>query len=52
MMDEQFSGSEAGENIAEYAVLLAVLIVIVVSAVHLLSSNAANVFSEVGSKMQ
>ncbi len=44
--------SEGGQDIAEYAVMLAVILVIVVSTVRLIGSNASNVFSNVGSAIQ
>jgi Flp pilus assembly pilin Flp len=43
---------ESGQDIAEYAVMLAVILVIVVSTVRLIGSNANNVFSSVGSAIQ
>lgn len=43
---------EAGQDIAEYAVMLAVVLVIVVGTVRLIGSNAGNVFSSVASAIQ
>jgi Flp pilus assembly pilin Flp len=43
---------ETGEDIAEYAVTLAVILVLVVSLVRLIGSNASNIFSQVGSTIQ
>ncbi|HUO16047.1 MAG TPA: Flp family type IVb pilin [Verrucomicrobiae bacterium] len=40
---------EQGQDIAEYAVMLAVILVIVVGTVRLIGSNANNVFSNVSS---
>lgn len=40
------------QDIAEYAVMLAVILVIVVGTIRLIGSNANNVFSEVGSSIQ
>lgn len=40
---------ENGQDIAEYAVMLAVILVIVVGTIRLIGSNANNVFSNVGS---
>jgi len=40
-----------GQDIAEYAVMLAVILVIVVGTVQLIGSNANNVFSQVGSQL-
>jgi Flp pilus assembly pilin Flp len=43
---------EQGQDIAEYSVMLAVILVIVVGTVRLIGSNANNVFSQVGSAIQ
>lgn len=43
---------ESGQDIAEYAVMLAVILVIVVGTIRLIGSNANNVFSNVGSAIQ
>ena len=43
---------EEGQYIAEYAVMLAVILVIVVGTVRLIGSNANNVFSSVASSIQ
>ncbi len=43
---------EQGQDIAEYAVMLAVILVIVVGTVRLIGSNANNVFSNVASSLQ
>lgn len=43
---------ESGQDIAEYAVMLAVILVIVVGTVRLIGSNANNVFSNVASSIQ
>jgi Flp pilus assembly pilin Flp len=43
---------EQGQDIAEYAVMLAVILVIVVGTVRLIGSNANNVFSSVASSIQ
>lgn len=43
---------EQGQDIAEYAVMLAVILVIVVGTIRLIGSNANNVFSQVGSSIQ
>ncbi len=40
---------EEGQDIAEYAVMLAVILVIVVGTIRLIGSNANNVFSETAS---
>jgi pilus assembly protein Flp/PilA len=44
--------NEEGQDIAEYAVMLAVILVIVVGTIQLIGSNASNVFSQVGSAIQ
>ena len=43
---------EEGQDIAEYAVMLAVILVIVVGTVRLIGSNANTVFSSVASSIQ
>ncbi|MCU1304111.1 MAG: Flp family type IVb pilin [Candidatus Sulfotelmatobacter sp.] len=43
---------ESGQDIAEYAVMLAVILVIVVGTIRLIGSNANTVFSNVGSSIQ
>ncbi len=42
---------EQGQDIAEYAVMLAVILVIVVGTIRLIGSNANSVFSSVGSAL-
>ena len=43
---------ERGQDIAEYAVMLAVILVIVVGTIRLVGSNSNNVFSSVASSVQ
>jgi len=43
---------ERGQDVAEYAVMLAVILVIVVGTIKLIGSNANNVFSSVASTIQ
>lgn len=43
---------EEGQDIAEYSVMLAVILVLVVGTIRLVGSNANNVFSAVGSSIQ
>ena len=43
---------EEGQDIAEYSVMLAVILVIAVGTIHLIGSNASNVLSQVGSTIQ
>lgn len=49
---QQLWKDERGQDIAEYAVMLAVILVIVVGTIRLIGSNAGNVFSQVGSAIQ
>ena len=42
---------DQGQDIAEYAVMLAVILVIVVGTIKLIGSNANNVFSSVASSI-
>jgi Flp pilus assembly pilin Flp len=49
---ERLWSDERGQDIAEYAVMLAVILVIVVGTIRLIGSNANNVFSEVSSAIQ
>jgi Flp pilus assembly pilin Flp len=43
---------EEGQDIAEYAVMLAVILVLVVGTIRLIGSNANNVFSNTASSIQ
>jgi len=43
--------NEEGQDIAEYAVMLAVILVIVVGTIRLIGSNANTVFSTVASSV-
>ena len=43
---------EEGQDIAEYAVMLAVILAIVVGTIRLIGSSANNVFSSVASSIQ
>ena len=43
---------EQGQDIAEYAVMLAVILVLVIGTVRLIGSNGNNVFSQVASSVQ
>lgn len=47
----QLWGEESGQDVAEYAVMLAVILVIVIGTVRLIGTNANTVFSQVGSQM-
>ena len=44
--------NDQGQDIAEYAVMLAVILVLVVGTVRLIGSNANNVFSQAASSIQ
>ena len=48
----QLWSDEQGQDVAEYSVMLAVVLVIVVGTIRLIGSNANNVFSQVGSAIQ
>jgi len=43
---------DTGQDIAEYAVMLAVILVLVVGTVRLIGTNANNAFSNVASSLQ
>lgn len=43
---------QRGQDVAEYSVMLAVVLVIVLGTIRLIGSNASNVFSQVGSAIQ
>jgi len=49
---DRFWSEEDGQDVAEYSVMLAVVLVIVVGAIRLIGSNASNIFSQVGSSIQ
>jgi Flp pilus assembly pilin Flp len=51
LLNKLWSNDE-GQDVAEYSVMLAVILVIVVGTVRLIGSNAGNVFSQVGSAIQ
>ena len=44
--------NQQGQDIAEYAVMLAVILVLVVGTIRLIGSNANNVFSSAASSIQ
>jgi Flp pilus assembly pilin Flp len=44
--------NEDGQDVAEYSIMLAVILVIVVGTVRLIGSNSSQVFSQVGSSIQ
>jgi Flp pilus assembly pilin Flp len=41
-----------GQDVAEYAIMLAVVLVIVIGMVRMIGTNASTVFSQVGSAIQ
>ncbi|HTC45902.1 MAG TPA: hypothetical protein VK722_01155 [Candidatus Aquilonibacter sp.] len=43
---------QQGQDVAEYSIMLAVILVIVVGTIRLIGSNSGNVFSNVGSSIQ
>lgn len=43
---------EEGQDVAEYAVMLAVILAVVVGTIRMIGSNANNVFSSVASSIQ
>jgi len=45
-------GEKKGQDIAEYAVMLAVILVLVVGTIRLVGSNANNAFSSAASSIQ
>jgi Flp pilus assembly pilin Flp len=51
LLNELWS-NQKGQDVAEYSVMLAVVLVIVVGTIRLIGSNAGNVFSMVGSSIQ
>jgi Flp pilus assembly pilin Flp len=48
----QLWSDERGQDIAEYAVMLAIILVLVIGTVRLIGSNANAIFSQVGSAIQ
>jgi Flp pilus assembly pilin Flp len=48
----KFWSDEQGQDIAEYAVMLAVILVLVVGTIRLIGSNANTAFSSVASSIQ
>jgi Flp pilus assembly pilin Flp len=48
----QILADDRGQDIAEYAVMLAVILVLVVGTIRLVGSNANNAFSSVASTLQ
>jgi Flp pilus assembly pilin Flp len=44
--------NDDAQDVAEYAVMLAVILVIVIGTIRLIGGNANNIFSQVGSQLQ
>ena len=44
--------SEEGQDVAEYAVMLAVILILILGIIRMIGSNANNVFSSVGRSLQ
>lgn len=49
---EGIVSDENGQDVAEYAVMLAVILAIAIGTIHLIGSQASTVFSQIGSKIQ
>jgi Flp pilus assembly pilin Flp len=49
---EKLWSDDQGQDIAEYAVMLAVILAIAIGTIRLIGGNANNVFSSVGSSIQ
>jgi Flp pilus assembly pilin Flp len=49
---QQLWAQDEGQDIAEYAVMLAVILVIALGTVRLIGSNANTVFSQISSAIQ
>jgi len=52
LWSNQWLRNEEGQDVAEYSIMLAVILVIVVGTVRLIGSNSGQVFSQVGSSIQ
>jgi Flp pilus assembly pilin Flp len=48
---KRLSSEEQGQDIAEYAVMLAVILVLVVGTIRLIGGSSNNVFSQVASSI-
>lgn len=47
----RFCSEEPGQDVAEYAVMLAIILVVVVATIHMIGGNANNVFSSAASSV-
>jgi Flp pilus assembly pilin Flp len=52
MLMKRLWNHQQGQDIAEYAVMLAVILVLVVGTIRLIGGNSNNVFSSVASSIQ
>jgi len=52
MLFKNVWSDDAGQDVAEYAVMLAVILVIVVGTIKIIGGKSNNVFSEVASSIQ
>ena len=44
--------SQKGQGIAEYAIMIAVVLVVLMGTVRLIAANSSNIFSQVGSAIR
>jgi pilus assembly protein Flp/PilA len=47
-----FLRSEDGQGVAEYAILIALILIVMMATIRLIGANASNIFSQVGSAIQ
>jgi Flp pilus assembly pilin Flp len=52
LLSQLWISNDEGQDIAEYAVMLAVILVLVVGTIRLIGSNANTVFSQAASSIQ
>jgi Flp pilus assembly pilin Flp len=52
VLPDQLWTDQQGQDVAEYAIMLAIILVIVIGTIRLIGSSANNVFSSVGSAIQ
>ena len=44
--------SEDGQDVAEYAVMIALILIVMMATIRLIGANASNIFSQVASSIQ
>jgi Flp pilus assembly pilin Flp len=44
--------SEDGQDVAEYAVMIALVLIVMIATIRLIGANASNIFSQVASSIQ